>query len=550
MSFFKNTIVGIDFHDYSAQIVEISIRGRNKYLDSYNRVMIPSDVIVDGEIKKKEELKTILKTLFETANPHPIETKTVAITFPSSKVITHVFTFPVGLSEPEVRKAITYEAETIIPFQINDIYWDCAILEKEDKTKPHASQYVIFACINKQIADQYCELFEGIDTNPVLFSVMPDSLRYSLTTEMFVGKISLMIDVDTLGVNYLIVDNLTIKHFFSTSEGGHRLIKDMSKDLQLTEDEIIAQKEKNQLANIPEIEKIRTFIERNYKRAQKIIEEYEMPKATKKIQQILLTGEFMNLPNFIPLAKTYFPNQKVVIGDPKLGLIIEPTRFNLEAADKDEYMPYSIYFNNSIGSALRAINNIDNGINLLPDKIKENFSTKKKTLIIGITSVFVTIFSLVIAAYLTFQVQNLSYQQTHLLARKSAIVKMIYGKRYQEIKTQIGIFNTEVNDLSTIDSGLFSVPTMIKEIYKLMPQGVTITSFDFFDKELNFSISGIAADRDVLLETEKNLKGAEFIKQLVSPISNYNEKNNIPFQLTITLEFTKLQKYGFSSIQK
>lgn len=551
MNFFKNKIVGIDFHDYSAELVEISIKGKNKYLEAYNRVAIPSNIIVDGEIKKKEELKLILKSLFKNANPREIETKTLAITFPSSKVITHIFTFPANLNESEIKKAITYEAETIIPFSINDIYWDCTILEKDQKTKEHASQYVLFACINKQIADQYCDIFEEIETNPILFSVMPDSLRYSLTSEILEGKTSLLINADTLAINYLILNNTTIKYFFSTNDGGHKLIKNIAKDMQITEDSIIDVKEKNKLNTLPKINEIRAFIETNYKRAQKIIEEYETSRKTKKIDQILLTGEFVNLPDFIKLAEIYFPNYKIVIGDPKLGLIIEPTRFNLETTNKTEYTPYSIYFNNSIGSALRGLNTpYTNGINLLPEKLKENFNTRKKSLIVGAISLLMTVITLFAGTYTTFKLQNSKYQQDHLTAQKSSVNKMIYGTRYQEIRGQISTFNKEVDELNIIDQGLFSIPSTIEKIYKLMPKNVEITSLTYFDETLTFEISGIANNRESLLKTESNLKTADFIEEVIAPISNYDEKTTIPFQIKIKLAFAKLNPYGASTIAK
>lgn len=550
MSIFKNNIVGIDFHDYSAEVVEVSVRGKNKYLEAYNRIAIPADIIVNGEIKKREELKTLLKSMFKTANPHPIEAKTLAITFPSSKIITHVFSFPAGLSEAEIKKAIMYEAETVIPFSINDIYWDCEILEKEESSKPHASQYVLFACINKQVADQYCALFEEIEVTPVLFSVPPDALKHSLPPEMLANKTNIIIDIDTLAVNYVVVQNGIIKHFFSANEGGYKLITDLAKESQMLENSVVELKEKNQLDSLKCPTIINNFIDRHYKRAVKIVEEFEASGPGKKVEQVLLTGKYVNLPNFMKLAKSYLPNRTVVIGDPKLGLIIEPTRFNLEALSEKDYIPYSIYFNNSIGAAVRALTSYDRGINLLPDQIKESLDTRKKSWILSISSILLAIGILAAATLTAFQLQKAEYERLHLRTAKEAVEKMVYGTRYQEIKTEISTFNKEVNDLKTINSELFSVPATIEEIYSLMPEGVVITSFAFTDQSVAFDVSGIANDRNTLLEAQNRLKNAEFVEQLISPISNYDEKETISFRLTIKLAFTKLQPYGAGAVAK
>lgn len=544
MSFFIKKIVGIDFHDYSAELVEISYNGTSTTLEAYNRIIIPSNVIVDGEIMKEDELKTILSSLFKNANPHSIETKNLAITFPSSKIITHIFTFPANLNENEIKKAIPYEAETVIPFSMNDIYWDFTVLEKEtDTTKKHLSQHVLFACINKQIADKYLELFEDIGTNPILFCITPDSLRYSLSKDFMANKTNLIIDVDTLAINYLIIQNLTIKHFFSTNEGGYKLIKSLSKELQISENEIIDKKEKNKLANLPQIDKIKKFIEKNYKRGQKIIKEYETVNPKTKIDQILLTGKFLNLPKFKEIANTYFPNQKVEIGDPKFGITIQPDKFNTEEK-KDKYNPYSIFFNNAIGSAVRALNkHYGNGINLLPDRLRESFSTKRTSIILAAATILMITITLSIGTYFALKLQNFNYENLDILAQKSAIEKMIYGTRYQQIREQIMAFNKEVNDLSRINNGLFSVPTTIKEIYKLLPEGTIITSLTFNDESLAFDVTGIADTRESLLATEDRFKKAEFIQEVISPISNYDEKTTISFKMTLKLNFTKLSKY-------
>jgi Tfp pilus assembly PilM family ATPase len=551
MSIFGDKIVGIDFHDYSAELVEISVHGKNKYLEAYNRVMIPSDVIVNGEIKKMDELKIILRSLFQDANPDPIETKSLAITFPSNKIITHIFTFPIGLSEAEIRKAITFEAETVMPFSISDVYWDCTVIEKDNVVTEHSSQHVLFACINKAVADQYCELFDGIDTIPVLFSVMPDSLRYSLPKEMINGKTILIVDMDTLATNYLILKDSVIKHFFSGTECGGKLVKDLAEDNQLPENIVVDLKEKNQLATLQKLEQLDLFINKNYKRAKMIVDEYEASNKGERITNILLSGKFVNLPNFMSIAKTYFEGREVSMGDPKLGISIEPTRFVLDAADEHAYIPYSIYFNNAIGSALRALNTpYSNGINLLPDPLKENALTKKKALFFVLSTIFMTLITLFIATFLSFQSQNQNYQRDILIAKRSAMDKMIYGTRYQTIRDQITTFNREVNELSAIDHSLFSVPDIIDKIYKLIPQGISITAFDFSDQNLEFNISGIADDRNILLEAQNNLKKADFIDKVIAPISNYDEKTKISFEMKISLSFTKLNKYGSSANAK
>src|SRR3989338_310324 len=150
MNIFAKRIVGIDFHDYSAQVVELSLLKDKISLEAYNRITIPAEVIKDGEILKPEELKILMKNLLQNANPKAIDSKNVAIVFPSSKVFTHIFNLPSNLSENEIKNTLSFEAETVIPFAIQDMYWDYRFLEEGEKSKK-----VLFAAITRETADQY-----------------------------------------------------------------------------------------------------------------------------------------------------------------------------------------------------------------------------------------------------------------------------------------------------------------------------------------------------------------------------------------------------------
>lgn len=551
MNIFTQKIVGIEFNDYAIELVELKAKGKTISLESYNRVCIPTGIIKNGEIAQEEELKTIITELFNTANPTKIETKNTAILFPSSKVLTHIFTFPANLSEKDIRKALPYEAETIIPFSINDVYWDFSIHFKDEKTVKHASQYVLFACITKNIADKYTLVLEGAGLTPYLFGINAEAIKYALEKQTTGKKTGMIIDVGALSVNYLIVENGRTKYFLSSNENGEKMMKELARDLQTTESAIFAQKEKNKLGTTMELPQVKAFIEKNYKQAQSIIYELESEGKIGKVENIYITGEFLNLPNFFNLAKVYFPNQNIEIGNPKLGLAIDDKRFIPEEPKNGTAVPYSTYFVNAIGVALRGINgNLQLGINLLPESIKESFSNRKNTLFIAIGAILMSLIMLFTSTFLFTQYQKLIFERQNLEIKKSAIEKMIYGTRYQEIRDSITQFNNEIEILSKIDGGLFSVPDMMEKIEKLLPSGIETVSVQFNDADLSYSITGLASTREKLLMTRKNLERAEFISEVIAPISNYDEKSQTSFLMKIKLNFPKLAKYDSSTNTK
>lgn len=543
MNLLGKNIVGINFNDYAAQVVELKVSGEKIYLQAYNRKLLPLDLVKNGEILNQEGLKNFLNDLLREANPKTIAAKELAIVFPSSKVFTHIFRFPVSLKKEEINKTLLSEVENIIPFSLREVYFDFTVLESEDSLIKGASHIVLFAAIAKNIADKYMELFQSMGLTPSLFGIGIESLKYGLIKQLETGKNNILIDVNTLHVNYLLMQDGVIKHFLSSNKGGKYLITALGKKFQIPEKTLIQQKEQNNWDKrlFPEIN---NFIENNYKLAKTVIEEFDKKASLKNIDNIYLTGEFLNLPDFYTLAQKHFPKNNVIIGDPRKYLDIDVAKFRPPQESTDASY-YSTYFINAVGIGLRGLlAESDEGINLLPDSLKKNLHNKRKTLFIAIGSILTSIISLSIAGFIFFTYQNLSYARLNLEIQKSAIDQILYGVRYQEIRNEIVRFNNEVAELTEIENSLFSLPIMLENITKLVPKEITLTGMQFNDENLTVGLTGIAADRENLLSMTKNFKDSNLVSKVITPISTYDEKYNISFEVQLQLIFKELPQYG------
>lgn len=536
MFLFPKKIVGLDFHDYFAQVIELKSYGKNTILTAFNRVAIPPNVIREGEILNKDELKKILSVFFETANPQPIKSKNVVCSFPAKKVFTHIFTFPSTLSERELKKAIPFEAETVIPFSMQDVYWDIRILYKDDVNKKHASQAVLFACVPKTVADTYTDLLTSMGLVPIAFTIPAECAEYALKKQLPRDKNSFVIDAGSLVTTYSIFEKGVLKNTFMSLKSGRSLILNMAKKYQVQEAELIDQKEKNSFDKIylPEVQ---DFVRETLAEGQKIL-------AGTNVSDVFITGEFLNLPDFYETAKKTFPNQTVSFGDPRIGLDIDYEKF-LPLDKKAGTIPYSIYFTEAIGLALKGLGQkINDGMNLLPDKLRESFSSKRTSFAIGFSSVLLTILTLVTATFVTLKHQELGYKRIDTEIKKEALQQMVFGTRYQQIKDAINSFNNEVSALSDIQNVLFSVPVLLDNITASVADGVHLLSINFTDSDLSVEMSGVAETRESLLKTQKNLEESPFVEELIAPLSNFDTKTDISFVMKAKLKFNELKKYG------
>ena len=546
MQIFPHKVIGIDLHDDYAELVELRLAEGDISLESYNRVAIDPSIIVDGKIKKSDELKIIISELLKGANPKAINEKEVAVILPANKTLTHVFTFPASLTEDEVRKTIPYEAESLIPFSIEDVYWDIVVLKRDDPKKKHASQLVLFSAVSKETSDEYATLLESMTLSPFLFGVSVEALQNALKNQVSPENATLVIEFGPLSTNYLIIKNNTIQYFYSANAGGVKLLDDLSEKLQIDKGSLIKKKEAN-WQNMLREPLIEAFLSKRYARASEIIIEHEGKEESGPVTEVLLTGEFMNLPNFFPLAKATFPNQRVTVGDPKTGLDIDSKKFLPLHQERGEMVPYSTYFINAIGVALRALRRKrETGINLLPDRLKQNFSSKRSATHVLIATIGMCMLSLITAGFYVYKQQTVMYERASLEAQKATVERTVYGTRYQEIHAALNVFNEEILALSTINNNLFSIPKLIGMISETLPNDIQLTSIQFSDEALTLNISGIAADRESLLALQGQLEQNDFVDEVIAPISNYDEKTKISFTFELKLNFISLPPYGSS----
>jgi type IV pilus assembly protein PilM len=550
MKMSQKKIIGIDLHDYSVEMVEL-YSGKNKYfLESYSRMIIPEKLVINGDITDENEIKEVIKRLLQTSDPAPALTKNISVLLPSSKVLTHIFRLPGILNESEIKKALPYEAELIIPFSFDDIYWDFSVLKKVTDNNKSSSQFVLFACIQKDVAEKYAKLFESTGLNPVAFGINCESLKNAVSRQVEKDKTYLILDVGTLSVDYLVIRNNVILNYFSSNEGGRKFICGVADLMHESEEDVFNQKEADILSLDSTMGQVAKFMERCCKRGKEIIKDFETDSLNGKVDTVIFTGVFMNLPEFYKMAQDIFPERQIVIANPRVGLEIDDKRFHgwHDSKAENKYkVPYSIYFTNAIGIAIKALKN--DGINLLPDRFQENLKKKRNLFLVAMASIFMTAIMVFAAAFLIVDYYGLNFQRRILEIKKSAVQQIIYGTRYQQIYDHILSFNNEINILSRIDVGIFSVERMINSIYDKFPIGIKINSWSYSNTDLAFRIFGVAENRNVLLEMQKNFRQIDFVKDVVAPISNFDEKTNISFSITLKMDFTKLPRHAPTATQ-
>ncbi len=76
----------------------------------------------------------------------------------------------------------------------------------------------------------------------------------------------------------------------------------------------------------------------------------------------------------------------------------------------------------------------------------------------------------------------------------------------------------------------------IVEFGNAVPAGVTIKNMGIFKDRNEINISGLAQNRDALLELKENVSELDFIENMEIPLSQLTEKEDINFSITIKMK--------------
>lgn len=124
----KRKVIAFDMGSSTIKIVEGTYYKNDLTIDKYISVSTPKDAIIDGEIKKEEELKNKLnQVLMENG----IKSKYAICTTNSSLIINREIQIP-KVEEEEMETVIRYEIQQYLPINLEDYILQGTILNEQE----------------------------------------------------------------------------------------------------------------------------------------------------------------------------------------------------------------------------------------------------------------------------------------------------------------------------------------------------------------------------------------------------------------------------------
>ncbi len=220
-------LVGIDIGRNTIKLVSLSKSGEVLSLDSLGEVNSPVMEIKTDEDRSKflVEVGVAIKTLLADLKIKP---KQVVAGLPEDEVISRLVRLP-PLKESEIMDALKFEAETFVPYALDEVSIDYEIVEKDD-----AGRLTIFvvAARNKLI-QSYVKLFKSLGLE--LLAIESSSVALRRVIKININTVERLVVVD-LGEKFSDIFNMNKGNIYfarSILVGGESITRAISLGLNL-----------------------------------------------------------------------------------------------------------------------------------------------------------------------------------------------------------------------------------------------------------------------------------------------------------------------------
>ncbi|PIZ94515.1 MAG: hypothetical protein COX81_03370 [Candidatus Magasanikbacteria bacterium CG_4_10_14_0_2_um_filter_37_12] len=232
---------GLDIGDLSVKAVQlknVSVghkRPEYKITNTKSRIL-PSGLIVDGEIQKPEEVRSEIQKMLSSKEKgeQPIRGSWVMAALPETKTFLRHIEIP-KTPEEITEKDILDVTKKHIPFDEGSYYFDWQYIRKKDET--HTS--ILVGATQKNISDMYTYLLESLNLGIIGLDIEALAIARSMITasKQYEGEARAILDIGATHSSLIIYDHDIIQFSKSLPFSGELINTIFEQTLHITHQE-------------------------------------------------------------------------------------------------------------------------------------------------------------------------------------------------------------------------------------------------------------------------------------------------------------------------
>jgi len=230
-----HTTIGLDIGSSSVKVVEVEHRGSEPRLVGYGMSDLIPEAIVEGEIMDRQLVVEAIQNLFESRG---IRKKQVISGVSGRGVIVKKITME-RLAPQAAREAIHWEAEQHVPYDINDVALDFAILDTD--VGPNQMQVLLVAAKRDLIA-AHADLIREAGLQPLIIDVNSFAVQNAaeVNHDFHASEVVGLVNVGAELTNVNLVQNGIPLYTQDLSMGGETFLEALQKQHQIGRGEALA----------------------------------------------------------------------------------------------------------------------------------------------------------------------------------------------------------------------------------------------------------------------------------------------------------------------
>ena len=222
MFFMPKKSVGLDISDKAIELVEIKKSGNRIKISKLNRIKLESNVLKNGIIENRKELKQLLKDAFKKAKPKSIKTKNIIFGLPKNQVIILILSIDFYAKKEELILEAIQERTGL---DKNNIIFSYNII-KEDSDNIE----ILVVAASRAYVLNWLEFFKSSNIKIKFFDI--DILATFRGLTRLKGETVCIVDIDSSFSNMAIFDKNGLKQFSSIKIGADSFKDEKNRSLK------------------------------------------------------------------------------------------------------------------------------------------------------------------------------------------------------------------------------------------------------------------------------------------------------------------------------
>jgi type IV pilus assembly protein PilM len=527
-SYMAMNACAIDISDQSIKYGELGVTSEGLVLSKYGIEKIPKDVVISGKIEKEDEIIKILKKIKEKENLHFIR-----VSLPEEQI--YLFTLSIPKTDNEnIKDMILLQIEGYVPLKAPDVVFDFDIIKQDNQ-----NILIEVVAIAETTIKSYLSVFEKSGLIPISFEIEAQALARAVIPSDDNGPV-MIVDFGENRTGVSISKNGRVYLTTTLSIGGVDLTNMIAKDFSLSFEDAEKMKHEYGLNNASKAENIFPAILNGLSVLRDELNKQYIYWEThnnnnaehEQINHIILCGGDANLAGLSDYLEL---SMKTKVDNANVWVNISDIENSVPAMPFEESLRYATVLGLALGGYMYKSQPL---INILPEEEKK-LTHKEYWMRFDIVLLNMIIVAGIISTLLLFPPYFLSKSKENLVNEK---LTMLNEENPELANNNIDKITKDINSKLTLlkkNQIAYQVgDKVLNNILSIRTEGITFSQilFNKIEKSAILEIHGTATSRDSLRNFKTVLDNNSSFSKVDLPISNFLEKTDLTFTISITIK--------------